>query len=308
VANDKPSTLRKRLGLFGDLPTLLVHRCLRVVPWFLEPVLIGGWTFLFFLAARNQRRAVCSNLRALDPSWNAIRVNVGAWRVFWNFAVTFVDALRCQTGTGALDWVIDGIQSFEDLASRDEGCIILTAHMGNYDIAAPMFSSRFKQTLYAVRAPEREPETQKAREGELRRKEAAHPKFRSLYNTDNSHLGVELAGLLRQGNLVAVQGDRVIFDVSPMDIEVEPGLVFRLPKGPLYLARVTHSPCFPLFIIHDGWRRYRIIVFPELKLPERTRGEDLEASKIWASSLMEVIRRHWNQWYVFETVLHRKVS
>jgi len=306
VANDTSSTIRRRLGLFGDLPTLLLNRCLRIVPWFLEPVLIGGWTFLFFLTARNQRKAVAFNLRAMHPDWHAIRATFGAWQVFWNFALTFVDALRCQTETGALDWVIDGIESFEDLADREEGCIILTAHMGNYDIAAPMFSSRFRQTLYAVRAPEREPDTQKARESELRKKEAGHPKYRTLYNTDNSHLGVELARLLREGNLVAVQGDRVVFDVSPMDIEVEPGLVFRLPKGPLYLARVTQSPCFPLFIIRDGWRRYRIIVLPELKLPERKRGNDIEAAGIWAASLMKVIRLHWNQWYVFEPVFQRK--
>ena len=296
------------MGIFGDLPTLLLNHCLRFVPWFLEPVLTGGWTFLFFLAARKQRKSVASNLHALHPEWNSIRAFFGAWRVFWNFAVTYVDALRCQTETGALDWVIEGIENFEDLADREEGCIILTAHMGNYDIAAPMFSSRFRQTLYAVRAPEREPDTQKARESELRKIEVGHPKYRTLYNTDNSHLGVELARLLREGNLVAVQGDRVVFDVSPMEVDVEPHLIFRLPKGPLYLAQVTHAPCFPLFIIRDGWRRYRVIVFPELKLPERKRGTDNEAAAIWAGSLMEIIRPRWNQWYVFEPVLQRKTA
>ena len=71
---------------------------------------------------------------------------------------------------------------------------------------------------------------------------------------------------------MAVQGDRVIFDVSPMEVEVEPGLVMRLPKGPLFLARATGAPCFPLFIVRDGWRRYRVVVMPEVKLPPRRRG------------------------------------
>ena len=73
-------------------------------------------------------------------------------------------------------------------------------------------------------------------------------------------LGVELARLLGEGNIVAVQGDRVMFDVSPMDVEVEPGLHMRLPKGPLFLARATRAPCYPLFITRDGWRRYRVTV------------------------------------------------
>ncbi len=300
----KSSELARRLGVFGDLPTrLLLDHVLRVVPWFLEPVLIGGWTLLFFGMARNQRLAVAGNLRALHPAWGAWRARLGAWQVFWNFAVTYVDALRCQTGTGGVDWVLEGVEFLDEMANRKDGCIILTAHMGNYDLAAPMFASKFNRMLYTVRAHEREPETQNAREEEIRRKEAQFPNFRTLYNQEGSLLGVELARLLSEGNIVAVQGDRVIFDVSPMEVEVEPGLRMRLPKGPLFLARATHSPTYPLFIVRDGWRRYRVIVLPEIQLPERKRGADDEAGRIWAATLLRVIRPHWRQWYVFEPLL-----
>lgn len=295
-----------RCGVFGDMPTRLLQHGLRVTPWFLEPVLITGWTLLFFLIARPQRHAVAENLRALHPAWGAWRGRIAAWRVFWNFALTYADAQRCESGTGAVDWAVEGLAALEDLSRRSEGCIILTAHMGNYDIAAPVFASRFKRTLYTVRAPEREPETQRLRDQEIRRKEALNPHFRSLYNEEGSHLGIELARLLREGNVVAVQGDRVIFDVSPMTVEVEPGLRMRLPKGPLFLARATDAPCFPLIILRDGWRSYRVVVWPEVKLPPRTRGGDDEASKIWAATILGMVRKHWPQWYVFEPLLTRK--
>jgi lauroyl/myristoyl acyltransferase len=305
VAKQATSRWTKRLGVFGDLPTRLLLSALRLVPPFLDPVLIGGWTFLFFLIAREQRRAVASNLRALFPEWSRARAAIGSWRVFWNFALTFADAMRWETGTGAIDWSLDGITHMEDLAQRREGCLILTAHMGNYDIAAPMFASRFSRTLYTVRAPEREPETQALREKDVRRKEALNPNFRTLYNQEGNLLGVELARLLREGNIVAIQGDRVIFDVSPMNVEVEPGLVMRLPKGPLFLARASGAPTFPLFIVRDGWRRYRVLVYPEVKLPPRQRGHDDAASKVWATTILQVVRQHWQQWYVFEPLLSR---
>jgi lauroyl/myristoyl acyltransferase len=303
-ANGK-SRWAARCGVFGDLPSRLMLHALRVTPWFLEPVLVGGWTLVFFAIGRQQRRAVADNLRALHPAWGPWRGRIGAWRVFWNFALTFVDAQRCETGTGAVDWMVEGLAELEDLSRREEGCIILTAHMGNYDIAATVFATRFKRTLYAVRAPEREPETQRLREQEIRRKEALNPHFRTLYNEEGGHLGIELARLLREGNIVAIQGDRVIFDVSPMNVEVEPGLTARLPKGPLFLARATGAPCFPLFILRDGWRRYRVVVLPEIALPPRTRGEDGEATKIWAQTILGMVRKHWRQWYVFEPLLSR---
>lgn len=303
----KKSRIGTRLGVFGDLPTrFLLDHALLVIPWFLEPVLAAGWTFLFFLIAKKHRLAVVENLRALHPHWSAWRGHIGAWQVFWNFALTYGDALRCQTETGDIDWAVEGLEALDDLSSRSEGCIILTAHMGNYDLAAPMFASKFKRTLYTVRAQEREPETQKIREAEIRKNEVRYPNFRSLYNQEGNLLGVELARLLGEGNIVAVQGDRVIFDVSPMDVEVEPGLRMRLPKGPLFLARATSSPTFPLFIVRDGWRRYRVIVFPEITLPPRKRGVDDKAGEIWAATILMIVRRHWNQWYVFEPVLFRE--
>ena len=297
--------LARRIGVFGDLPSRLSRRALRSLPWFLEPVLTFGWSLVFFGIARVQRKAVASNLSALHPHWSPLRAKIGAFQVFWNFAQTYSDGLRCETGTGDIDWAIDGKNALDNLSSRADGCLILTAHMGNYDIAAPMFAAKVKRTLYAVRAPEREPELQEIREQELRKKEAEHPHFRTLYNQEGNLLGVELARLLREGNMVAVQGDRVIFDVSPMDVEVETGLKMRLPKGPLFLAQATGAPCFPLFITRDGWRRYRVKTLPPLDLPPRRRGVEDEAAKVWAAAILEVVREHWKQWFVFEPMITR---
>ena len=88
------------MGVFGDLPTRLLMRGLKGVPWFLEPLLIPPWTLVFYLMAKSQRRAVAGNLRALFPEWSALRVKAAAYRVFLNFAATYVDALRCETRTG----------------------------------------------------------------------------------------------------------------------------------------------------------------------------------------------------------------
>jgi lauroyl/myristoyl acyltransferase len=296
----------RRIGVFGDLPTRLLMRGLRVTPWFLEPLFVPPWTLLFFLVAREQRRAVAANLRALFPGWSPLRARLGAFRVFLNFALTYVDALRCETGTGEVDWVIEGLEHFEDLRTRGAGCIVLTAHMGNYDMAAPLFSGKFGRTIHAVRAPEREPEMQAIRAAEVAEKERRNPYFRTRFNHGGDMLGIELARCLNEGDVVAVQGDRVIFEVSPMEAEVEPGLWMRLPRGPLYLARITGAAVFPLFIVRDGWRRYRVQVRAPLELPPRVRGRGEDpAVPVWAAAVLGGVKDHWQQWFVFEPVLRR---
>lgn len=297
---------RERLGVFGDLPTRFLLSGLKSAPWFVEWSLVPVWTLLFFGIAGEQRRAVVSHLGALFPEWSGLRRRIGAYRVFLNFAWTYVDAMRCEAGTGDVDWVVDGIASFERLAASSDGSLILTAHMGNYDMAAPLFASNFGRTIYAVRAPERVAEMQKIKEAELKEKEREQPLFRTLYNTDGEMLGVELARLLGEGNVVAIQGDRVVFEVSSMDVEVEPGLVMSLPRGPLFLARVSRAETFPLFILRDGWRRYRVQVSEPLELPPRRRGPGEDpGAKVWAETILEVVRPHWDQWFVFEPVLKR---
>ena len=304
---EKKHSRWRRIGVFGDLPTRLLMRGLKVAPWFLEPVLIPPWTLLFFLVAKPQRRAVTGNLKALFPSWSALRAWTGAYRVFLNFAFTYVDAMRCETGTGGVDWIIEGLEHFEDLKSRPAGCLVLTAHMGNYDMAAPLFSEKFGRTIYAVRAPEREPEMQALREADIAEKERRNPHFRTCFNHGGEMLGVELARYLNQGDVVAVQGDRVIFEVSPMETEVEPGLMMRLPRGSLYLARITGAAVFPLFIVRDGWRRYRVQVHAPLDLPARVRGRGEDpATAIWAGAILSGVKEHWKQWFVFEPVLRRE--
>ena len=70
---EKKHSRWRRIGVFGDLPTRLLMRGLKVAPWFLEPVLIPPWTLLFFLVAKSQRQAVAGNMKALFPSWSALR-------------------------------------------------------------------------------------------------------------------------------------------------------------------------------------------------------------------------------------------
>lgn len=302
-----PANRWQRLGVFGDLPTRFMRAGLRQVPWFLEPVLVVMWTSLWFLVAAPQRRAVIGNLAFLVPGGSRLGTWLRAWRVFLNFAWTYMDGTRCEMGGAGVDWVIDGLRNFEDLAARREGCLILTAHMGNYDMAAPMFSGHFGRTVHAVRARERDPGMQEMRERELRAQEARHPWFRSLYNDPDSMLAVELTRVLAAGDVVAVQADRVLFDVSATETEVDGGWWMRLPRGPLVLAQATGAPCFPLFIVRDGWRRYRVRVLPRLELPRRRRGAGSEeAAAAWAEVLLRVLREEWRQWFVFEPVFRRE--
>ena len=277
---------------------------MRVSPAWIEPIFVFFWSVVFYLLCVPQRRAVAANLKAMFPDWSWCRVQAGVYRVIWNFAWSLIDGVRASSGQDVIEWEIDGGKELEQLVASEGGAIILTAHMGNYDLAASVFAERFGRRLNAVRAPERNPALQAHNEKRHARQQSDF--FAVRYNRAGEMLGVELASLLRSGELVALQGDRLLFEVSPAE-----GVMFdrgvRLPKGPFALALAGKSPLWPLFIIRDGWRHYRIRVGKKFEVSNDRRNREqamTNAIALWCAELEVVLSLAWFQWFVFESVFN----
>ena len=150
----------RRWSLGGDRLTKVQQWGARVCPPSFEPIFVFGYVSLMFLLFGRGRRAVQRNLKVILPGSSPIANWFRAWLVFRNFAWTMTDAGRVRAGDRDLAWEIEGAENFRELAQMDGGAILLTAHMGNYDIAGPTFAAKFNRKLNSVRAPERDAKLQ----------------------------------------------------------------------------------------------------------------------------------------------------
>jgi predicted LPLAT superfamily acyltransferase len=259
---------------------------------------------IFFLLAGPQRRAVLHNLQALNPRMDAWSLFFGGVEVFHQFALVYLDRLYHMHFRLPVEWDLPDIRLLEEMREEPGGLIIFTAHSGNYDIGASLFASKFGRPVHIVRVPERTPEMQSLREKELQRAEAAVEHLRVHYNsTADAHLGLALCRLLNAGEVVAVQGDRVMLEVSGMSAEHE-GVSFYVPRGPLVLAEVTRCPCYPIFLTRSSFLRYRIHVGPAFT----QRGEHVPTQELirrWLGVLHPFLVNHTAEWSVFEPMLNR---
>lgn len=294
------STIRERLGPYSNLWARYLHWGVSHSLPYLDPVLIALYSCAFFLFATDLRRGIMANMQVLFPrsSWatNAFR----ALRVFWNFANVSVDSKRARNNPDCMEWEIVGLSQLDRLRDWPGGAIVATAHMGSYDLAALVFSEKLGRKLNIVRAPERTAELQVTRRRELTEKADA---FLSIeYNEPGAMLGVKLARALGNGELVAVQADRVLFEVSSIEVAWE-GRRIRLPQGPFVLAVTSNAPIFPLFITRLGRQRYRIEVREPILCQRQAGGNAAavrQAAESWMNILGDVIYRHWDQWLVVE--------
>ena len=265
---------------------------IRVPPW-IEPLVIGWWAG-FFLLWGPGRHGVMSNLKRVKPGSSALANFFRCYRVFWNYAWSLSDTMRFREMRVVPDWEFTGYKDFEALQSSG-GAILLTAHMGSYDLAAHLFAERSGHRIIMVRAPEIDPETH-AYEG--KRKSAD---IEIVFNVNASDLAIDLLHAIRDGGIVAIQGDRVAGDIADLPATVF-GKATRLPAGPFALAMASHAPIHPIFIVRMGRRRYRVAAYPPIVV-EASRDRDAAfaaALESWTRVLEDVIGKSWYQWFSFE--------
>lgn len=289
------------MGLHSDFWTRFLLWLLRIFPAWFCVAMARPIALVFYACATPQRAAVISNLRVLHPRMSRAALWWAGSEVFLQFALTYMDRLWHLHLGRPLRWELDNCASLEARLARPGGVLLFTAHSGNYDIGAAYFARYFRRGIHTVRTPEKTRALQEFRKTELAQVDPANPRVHIHYSADEWGLGIELCGLLRNGEVVAVQGDRAVSASSPVQVNHD-GIAFSLPRGPLVLAELARVPCFAVLLTRKGRCHYRLHASSAFHdgNPASKAGDIAQG---WVSVLAPFIQRHWNQWYVFENML-----
>jgi lauroyl/myristoyl acyltransferase len=271
------------------------------LPFHFYPVCICFCTFFFFFFAAPARRAILANLAVILPGSSRAMNYLRAFRTLYNFAWTISEAAIYRINKEEFAYEIIGAEWLDQLGAA-RGAIVLTAHMGNYDLGAALFAEKFHREIRVVRAPE--PDRQTAQHLSASLEQAGEGAVKVDYNTAGALLSFDLLKALRDGEIVSIQGDRAEGEVAQaaarlFDTEV------RLPNGPFVLSFVAGVPIYPLFIARSGYRSYQIIVREPIQLRREsgTREEEIDKGLTqWCAVLEQIIAQHWDQWFAFTPI------
>jgi phosphatidylinositol dimannoside acyltransferase len=295
----KLNNLARRFAVSGVFWRQFIHWAVVNTPSFCTPLIMATWTTLFFVFGVKGRKALFANLRVIHPDASLMRLAGMAFMVLWNFATTFADTTNFTMTREPVDWHFDGYENFEALSRSEGGAIILTAHMGNYDLGSYLFARDIPKPIMVVRAPETDPESDE--HARAHRAQFGEETGRLAFGNPSAELALSLVHALQEGQVVAIQGDRVIGSVATTPAKLF-GREVQLPSGPFALALATRSPIYPLFVMRYGWRTYEVKTFPAIELRRTSRGRDVdirEAVDKWASLLEETIGTRSSQWFTF---------
>ena len=189
---------------------------------------------------------------------------------------------------------LEGLERLDGAIAEGRGVILLTAHAGNYELGGLLLRARGLQ-IHAVYKPDRFEAVERLRE-RLRNQGGVV----GLPVDGVGFSTLPLVKLLREGQLVGMQGDR---DFSLNGVAVPFfGREVPFPRGPWELAAMTGAPIVTSFFYTDEAGRFHARFGEPIHL-RGGRGErmaEIEAGlRAYVADLEALIRRHPSQWYCF---------
>jgi KDO2-lipid IV(A) lauroyltransferase len=188
---------------------------------------------------------------------------------------------------------VEGYAHLRDGLARGKGVLLLTAHMGNWEMGGLLLAT-VRLKVHVVLVPDIFPGVERARRrlhegsgvGEIR-------VDRSIVPT------LAIMRALAGNGIVAMQGDRD-FDNTGVPLPFFDREAF-FPRGPLRVAMATGATVLPSFILRTPSGRYRAIIGAPLPIDT---GPDRDAAlrrnlERYVAILEERVRATPEQWYCF---------
>lgn len=218
------------------------------------------------------------------------------WFVYLNhleFGKVILDRFAVYAGKH-FDFEVEGYTSFSELISREEGFILLSSHIGNYELAGYSFLSKKKKINALVFSGETETV--------MRNRKAVfsdHGVEMIEVRDDLSHV-FRINEALLKGEIVSMPGDRFIGSSKSLDCDFF-GRKAVFPQGPFITAVQRQTPVIAMFVMKEKAKVYRIIIrrldFDSV-YAEGSRQQQLAGLvRNYAAGIEEVLRRYPTQWY-----------
>lgn len=272
-----------------------MHRWLIGLLRFIDVRLLYAFSALFVVPP-----TMVLNYQARNAIFRLYRHHMGynwlqaCWMTYKNhcrFAQVVIDKFAMYAGK-KFDYTIDGYEAFQKRAEQAGSFVLLSSHIGNYEIAGYSLVSKQKRFNALVFGGEKESvmmNRNKLFQDNNIRMIPALPDMSHLF-TINQAIG--------NGEILSMPADR-IFGSSKSFTARFMGKEAHFPQGPFLLAAMHQLPLLFVSVMKIGIQNYHITV---RELDSNLSGENLkQRAQGWvqqyADLLEETTRKYPTQWY-----------
>ncbi len=265
----------------------------RYVPSFILGAIADRLAEVSYLIYKKEKTNVRANLRRVFPDAPQAEINRISFSIFKNYGRYLCDYGKFIGGDKSFInrkfTAMDGEGNLRKALQMKKGLILLTAHLGNWELGGTFFGRNNMKTNVIT----------------LRDQNADIDFFRTWYrkihnvNTisigDSPFSSIDLISAIKNNEVIAMLIDRYEnkHDSMMMDFFNKPT---PFPRGPFILGRLTGAPVVAAFVIKEK-KGYRGIVEEPFILTKES--EEIETLKKVVKILEKYIIMYPTQWYNF---------
>ena len=273
----QPWMQRSLIAMFRVLPLWLLYGIMAfVVPFYM-------------LFSRKGYKAMYAFFRK--------RMGYGRWKSFWSvyanhfrFGQVILDRFGVYAGK-KYRFEIDGQSLMDELEMRPGGFIMLSSHVGNYEMGGYSLDPKVKKLNALVFGGETET-VMKNRQRVL----SKHNAQMIPVKEDLSHL-FALNAAIDNGEIVSMPADRIFGSQKSVDCRFF-GATAHFPLGGFATAVQKNVPVLAVFVMKESMKRYHAYVYRlECDRQSGKREQMAQLAQSFAERLEAMVRRYPTQWF-----------
>lgn len=247
---------------------------------------------VIFLLVRLNRRGAIANMARIIGTTRRTEAALAALRMYAEFARCMTETMECY-GPSPPPIRVD-LPEHDTVAHalrEGRGAVIVTGHLGNWDIAAKTLSEHGRPINLVMARDANATTNQYVRAARER------AGVRVIYSDTSVLASLNMLRALRHNEIVAIQLDRSLGAVGSRLVSFF-GAPAPFPSGPFILARAAGAPLIPVFAPRLGTRHYAIRVGEQFSVPDEARGLDAVVAEV-VRLFEDSVRAFPTQWFQF---------
>lgn len=271
----------------------------RLLPFSVLHFIAKNIAILWYYIDRNTRNQIKDNLSRVVGK-NSIQLYRISRKLFANYGIYLADWAKIigfdTSEVFSYFSKIEGMEFFEEAHAKGNGIIILSVHLGNWEMGALTF------THLGIPFNVLTAKDEMADIAQMRTKARILHNIRTITIDKDAFFFIDIVNALKRNEIVAMLVDRygkengVLVDFF--------GEKTYFPRGPVSLARATGASVLPAFTVLESDKKYRSVLGPPIHM-EWSEDKEIDicvnVAKM-AHFFEECIRLYPSQWFNFSAI------
>lgn len=208
--------------------------------------------YFCFFSRKNVRGLFYYFRKRQQYSW--LKSSVSIYKGYYQFGQTLIDKVAIQSGLQyKYTYEFDGIQNLQETLALQKGGILISAHVGNFELAQYFFEELDQKATISIVITDQDHKNIKEYLGSVVGRKQNN--F-IIVKDDMSHI-FEINAALAQNKIICISGDRYMDITKTIEAPLL-GKKAKFPVGPFHLATRLKVPVLFVYVMREPKKHYHL--------------------------------------------------